>query len=240
MWTRVALAVSLVLAVPARAQEPPPGDGRLAVNPGVAEEASEVIADYAGDAGKSALMWAVSGIALAAYSIVAFSGGRGSDSALKYFSAVGAVGAGIGTFTSMRRGGELRALHQAINDDRAQTSDRMMLSREVVRDTGAELRRMHSALITSATSSLRAGCVTPVLLAGIAVYGFASGGERGPDLAGVSLAGAVGIGGPSMLYYLNIKRELKRMDGLMKRWNDNFPAEVINGGKKEGNTQWER
>lgn len=227
MWKRVALAALLTLSASAWGKGAPAGEARLAVNPGVAEEASEVISDYASDAGWASVMWMVSTAALTAYSVVAFSGGRGTDSALKYFSAIGAVGTGIGVVTSLRRRAQLRRLQFAIKEDWARSGSEMTLSGSVVRETGAELRRMHSALITSATSSLRAGCVTPVLLGGIAVYGFASGGQRGPDLAGVALAGAVGIGGPSMLYYLNIKRELKRMDGLMKRWNDSFPAGVF-------------
>ena len=77
----------------------------------------------------------------------------------------------------------------------------------------------------------------PVLLSGMGIFGFSLGGSAGADLAGISMAGAFGIGGPSMLYYLNIRRELKRMDGLMKRWNENFPAEEKQTKEKEGSNR---
>ena len=88
---------------------------------------------------------------------------------------------------------------------------------------------MHASLIAASAGSVRAGCIMPVLLSGMGVFGLSLGGSAGADLAGVSLVGAVGIGGPSMLYYLNIKRDLDRMDALMPRWNESFREK-----KKEG------
>jgi hypothetical protein len=66
----------------------------------------------------------------------------------------------------------------------------------------------------------------------MAVFGFAMGNPAGADLAGISASAALGIGAPSMLYYLNIKRDLDRMDALMKDWNQTF-RDI----KKEGVTQ---
>jgi hypothetical protein len=226
----VLLAAALAASARSGAQEQAAADNWLPADPAVAHDAAEVLGSEGSRSAESAWLWGASGAAMAAYSIVAFSGGHGKSGTLKYFSALGALGALIGVSTSVTRARQMSRLRLAVERDLAESGSSPGLRERTVREAGKELRMMHSALITTATSSLRTGCVLPVLLSGIAVFGLASGISSGPDLAGVCLAGGLGIGGPSMLYYLNVKRELPRMNALMRQWNGIFPAEAERKG----------
>jgi len=226
----ILVAAALAASVPSSALEPADGGKQLTVDPLLARDVADMLGVEGARATSSGWLWGASGAALAAYSIVAFAGGYGSESSLKYFSALGALGTAIGVSASVARGREMSRLRNAIEADLAESGPAPKLRERTVRETGKELRMMHSALITTATSSLHTGCVLPVLLSGIAIFGLASGLSSGPDLAGVSMAEALGIGGPSMLYYLNVRRDLPRMNALMGRWNGNFPAEAERKG----------
>ncbi|MEK7766478.1 MAG: hypothetical protein AAB368_09590, partial [bacterium] len=66
------------------------------------------------------------------------------------------------------------------------------------------------------------GCVVPVLLSGIGLYGLALGGATGDALAGVMLGGAMVAGVPSMLTYWSLQGRVRRLDGLLAHWNEAF------------------
>lgn len=197
-------------------------DGRLSVDRVLAEDAIQVCRAEESRATTSAWIWGIAGAGLAAYAITAFAGGHGSDSGLKYFAAIGAIGSGGGSWTAWSRRNSMRDLREAMAGEVAATGPDYGFSPGTIQRAGGEFRRLHASLISASAGSVRAGCIMPVLLSGMAVFGFSLGSSAGADLAGISFAGALGIGGPSMLYYLNIKRDLDRMDALMPRWSQTF------------------
>lgn len=204
-------------ALPARR-----ADGRIPVDRVLAEDAMQICRNEESRSAISAWIWGLTGAGLAAYAVSAFTGGRGSDSGLKYFAAIGALGTWGGCWNDLSHRGDMRALRTSMAGEVAATEPHTAFSPATARKVGGEFRVMHASLISASAGSLRAGCIMPVLLSGMSIFGFSLGGSAGADLAGISMAGAFGIGGPSMLYYLNIKRDLDRMDALMPRWNETF------------------
>jgi len=210
----------------------PRPDGRLPIDRSLISDSVQVLRNEETQSKYSAWIWGLSGAVLSYYAIRAFSGGQGSDSGIKYFAAIGALGSFGGCWNDLARRGDLMRLRTGLTGDVAATEPAPALTPETVRKIGGEFRMMHASLISASAGSVRAGCIMPVLLSGMAIFGFSMGNAAGGDLAGISMSGALGIGGPSMLYYLNIKRDLDRMDALMPRWNQSFREK-----KKEGLAQ---
>ena len=208
--------------------------GYRPIDRSLAEESIQVCREEESRARTSSWIWGLSGVALGSYAIAAFAGRHGNSSGLKYFAAIGTLGAAGACWNSSVRRWGMRELRNAMAIDVSASGADPGFSIETVRKVGNEFRKMHAGLLEVSEGSLRAGCVVPVLLSGMAVFGFAMGGTAGADLSGICLVGALGIGGPSMLYYSNIKRDLDRMDALMKKWDESFREK-----KKEGKTQWE-
>jgi len=204
----------------------------MSVDQDLAADSMQICREEGSRAAISAWIWGLTGAGLAAYAINAFAGGHGSDSGLKYFAAIGALGSSGGCWNALVHRDEMYSLRSAMASDIQSSEPDTAFTRETVRRVGTEFRVMHASLISASAGSIRAGCIMPVLLSGMGIFGFSMGGSAGADLAGVSMAGALGIGAPSMLYYINIKRDLDRMDALMPRWNESFREK-----KKEGLAQ---
>ena len=94
---------------------------------------------------------------------------------------------------------------------------------------GTTLRRMDRELHRSSEGALRAGCVVPVLLSGIGLYGILLDEPAGQQLAGVTLGGAMVIGVPSMLTYWGLNDRLEHLDALLQRWSATIETGISGG-----------
>ena len=83
-----------------------------------------------------------------------------------------------------------------------------------------ELVGLRDALAANASGGLRAGCVVPALLCGVAVFGYSLGEGTGRDLAGVCVISALVIGGPAVLNSWNINWRLRRIELLIALWRE--------------------
>ena len=193
------------------------------VSSDVPRDAVSVLKDEEARAGMSGIIWTVSFSILTTYAVWEFVSDESGSGDMKYFAAAGAVGALLSVLRSLDRGRQLSVLRISLETEMAPGEPpTQRLSANTVRAVGKELGSIHATLKEAASGSLRASCILPVLLSGIGVFGLGMGGPMGQDLAGISLAGALGIGGPSMLYYFGVQDDIERMDSLMNRWNGSF------------------
>jgi hypothetical protein len=206
------LAVLLVAAAgPLSADgEIPPPAGLPAATIGV-----ELDSSLAGDAAK---LMRVTGLS-AGYAGWVFIGKGSGEPVLTYVSLVGVLAGGVGLVQGIMRALEAATIARGLETapgpgGTLKVDPRTALAFE--RDLGA----LESGARVSARSALRAGCVVPVLLSGVAIFGLTAGGEAGEQLAGVALGGALAIGGPSMLSYWSSRGRLDRYESLKTRWND--------------------
>jgi len=221
------LAVLLVAAAgPLSADgEIPPPAGLPAATIGVeldsslAGDAAKLMREEEGKARGASWIWgSVTGLS-AGYAGWVFIGKGSGEPVLTYVSLVGVLAGGVGLVQGIMRALEAATIARGLETapgpgGTLKVDPRTALAFE--RDLGA----LESGARVSARSALRAGCVVPVLLSGVAIFGLTAGGEAGEQLAGVALGGALAIGGPSMLSYWSSRGRLDRYESLKTRWND--------------------
>lgn len=202
---------------------PPVPDAGLAA--AVAGEARTTLSDAASGQGTAMFVWGVTAAVSGGYAGWALSGRTHGASVLAYLAVAGFVGGLTGLGASAWRQHDLNGLIVRLDQDLARPAGPDPVLAPATRTLiGAELHAMHRELHRESEGALRAGCVLPVLLSGIGLYGALLNDAGGQQLAGVTLGGAMVIGVPSMLTYWGLSGRLERMDGLIKRWSDTFES----------------
>jgi len=209
-----ALLAVVALVVPAGAHGD--AEGEASVEPAaVAADARALLREEAERARLGTWMWAIAGTASAAYLASGWGGYHAAHPVLTPLAVVGALAASVGIGQGAVRQARLNGLRARLASDAAPGA-------AAVRDAGAELRAIQASARSVAAGGARAGCVVPVLLSGIGLYGLALGGATGNALAGVMLGGSLAAGVPSVLTYWSLRGRLERVDGLLARWNVAF------------------
>jgi len=214
------LAASAVRAGEASASPEVTGPGSVEV-----EAVRDVRDDFRAETSKSmraTWVWAAVAVGSGIYAGAALAGRAGGPPVAKYLSIVGVLAGLTGAAREGSRAhsiGKLRAgLEEGLNASAGEPVVR--LSAEVLEGTGTELHGRLNRLRRSSRGALRAGCVLPVLLGGIGIYGLTVSSSGGDVLAGVGVGGALVIGAPSMLSYFGLQERLKRTERLVARWDD--------------------
>jgi hypothetical protein len=179
---------------------------------------------------RAASLWGLwGGISIGYLGWEAVDPGQGSP-LMSCVSYVGVAAGILGFARDLSREKHLMKLNQSLNLDVATGGGPpYRLSRETAGAIRKEISSLGNSLRLASRSGLRAGCVIPVLLSGIAFYGLSTGTDTGENLAGLALGGALVIGLPSMLRYMSLKSRLKRVEGLMQIWDANS---LENGERK--------
>lgn len=195
--------------------------GEVAVATAMAASVRSHLAAERSSANRSLWGWSVIGIGSGVYAGLALAGSAGGGPATESVAWVGAVAGVVGVARALMRTREVTRLDRRLGSDvdRAAGSPAVPLGSETQAAIDRELRSRLTALRSSARGALRAGCVLPVLLAGIGAYGVSSGGAGGDALAGLGIGGALVIGAPSMLSYVGLQGRLARMEDLVARWD---------------------
>ena len=195
----------------------------------VSEEALSSTADFFRDEAargrKSARLWGATGLVSVATVTGGWAGLLEVPAAVNYLTCVLAVGGSLGTFQELARSRHYLSLVEALSSDTTPADTKGFW----VKEPTAELARMELASIQSSLeraseSGLRAGCVIPVLLSGVAIYGLSAGTEQGEDLAGIAVGAALVMAVPSMLRYWSLKTRLARVEGLIGLLDRNLPT----------------
>lgn len=195
--------------------------GEVAVYPAMAADLRSHLAAERSSASRGLWGWSIIGIGSGVYAGLALAGSAGGGPATESVAWVGAIAGVVGVTRALMRSREVAKLDRRLASDldRAGSSPTVMLVPETRAAIDRELRSRLTALRSSARGALRAGCVLPVLLAGIGAYGVASGGAGGDALAGLGIGGALVIGAPSMLSYVGLQGRMARMEDLVARWD---------------------
>ncbi len=217
-WDRVVMLAALLAVGRAAADEP------IAVAPAelpvpLAREAAAFARDAAAQARRGLWGWSTMGLAGGAYAGLVLAGRHPGPDWVASLSFVGAIAGVIGGVRSWMRSHELAALGNRLDPVAAGRGAEatMAVDLETRLAFERELFGTRRKLAASARGALRAGCVLPVLLGGIAGYGLLAG-RGGEELAGVSLGGALVIGAPSVLSYWGLNARLRRVDALAREW----------------------
>jgi len=226
---RAAVLVLVLAAVRAQGEETAPpvaGPGPNAIREAaVAGEARDTLSGAAAGQGTAMFVWGVTAAVSGGYAGWAFSGRTHGASVLTYLAVAGFVGGLTGLGAAAWRQHDLNGLILHLDQDLARPAGSdPVLAPATCALVGTELHRMHRELHRESEGALRAGCVMPVLLSGIGLYGVLLQDSGGQQLAGVTLGGAMVIGVPSMLTYWGLSGRLERMDGLMQRWSNTFES----------------
>jgi hypothetical protein len=201
----------------------PPGWADRGEAVAVAVDVRELFAGEISDESTGMLVWGITAVVSAGYAAAVFSGHAHGASVLTYLSVAGVAGGATRVGAGAWRQHELRGLERRLDEDLARPADAgPVLLPPTTTAVGAELRRMDTALHQESEGALRAGCVVPVLLSGIGLYGLLLDEPAGQQLAGVTLGGAMVIGVPSMLSYWGLSGRVDRMDRLLRRWSENL------------------
>lgn len=192
--------------------------------PSVVAEARAELATAAGSEGSAMFGWGVTALISGGYVVAVVTGSRHlGPPVLTYLAMAGLAGGMTGLSVAAWHKTRLRGLIVRLDQDLARPDPASPLLRPLTSGlVGGELHRRHRELHKASEGALRAGCVVPVLLSGIGLYGVLAEEPGGQQLAGVSLGGAMVIGVPSMLTYWGLSGRLERMDRLMRRWSDTF------------------
>jgi hypothetical protein len=181
----------------------------------VAAEARAALGGERERARRGTWLWAIAGTSSAAYLASGWGGYHAPHAVLTPLAVVGFLAAAVGVGQGAVRQAQLSGLEARLAAEGAPGP-------ATVRAVGAELRSIQASARSVAGGGARAGCVVPLLLSGIGLYGLALGGTTGDALAGVMLGGALAAGVPSVLTYWSLRARLERIDGLLARWNVAF------------------
>ena len=215
---RVVVLAALLVAARAGADDP------VAVAPAqvpvpLAARAADFTRDAATQARTGLWSWSTVGLAGGTYAGLVLAGRHPGPDWVASLSFVGAIAGVIGGVRSWMRSHELAALGNRLDPVAAghDLEATMAVDLETRAAFERELFGTRRKLEASARGALRAGCVLPVLLGGIAGYGLLAG-RGGEELAGISLGGALVIGAPSVLSYWGLNARLRRVDALAREW----------------------
>ena len=191
----------------------------IEIDAGLGRDAVKLMREEEGKARRASWIWgSVAGISVGYAGWVFIAKGNG-ESVLTYVSLVGILAGGVGLVQGIMRARETAAIASGLSSAPG-VAGTLRVEPRTALAFESDLSSMESEARVSARSALRAGCVVPVLLSGVAIFGLVTGGDAGEQLAGVALGGALAIGGPSMLSYWGSKGRLDRYQSLMTRWND--------------------
>lgn len=181
--------------------------------------------DEAARAEKSARLWGTTALVSAATAVGGWSGVLEVPAAVNYLTYVLAVGGGLGTFQELAKRKHYLGLAEALDSDRTPAgAGGFWIRKPTAERARAELASMKGSLETASESGLRAGCVIPALLSGVAIYGLSAGTEQGEDLAGLAVGAALVMAVPSMLRYWSLKTRLARVEDLIGLLDRNLPT----------------
>jgi hypothetical protein len=206
-------------AFPVHAEEAPSALPGLEVEAGLAGDCAKLMREEEAKARKSAWIWgALAGVS-AGYAGYVFAGKNTGEPVLTYVSLVAVVAGGVGLVQGILRAREADGLARGF-ESAPGPAGTVRVGPANAAAFERDLSSLELGARDSARSTLRSGCVVPVLLSGVAVFGLVQGGDSGDQLAGICLGGALAIGGPSMLSYWGLRDRLDRYQSLMTRWKD--------------------
>lgn len=195
--------------------------GEAAVSAAMAADVRSHLLTERTSASRGVWGWSIVGVGAGVYAGLALAGSADGGPATQSVAWVATIAGLVGVTRAVMREREVAKLerHLATDMDRAAAFPTVTLAPETRSGIDRELRGRLTALRSSARGALRAGCVLPVLLAGIGAYGVSSGGSGGDALAGLGLGGALVIGAPSVISYVGLQGRLVRMEDLVARWD---------------------
>lgn len=208
---------------PARADQPAVVSAERVVSPDLFMDVRSEFQAGRDHAITAAWVWSVVVVGSASYAIWSSTKEAHPVPVAQYGSYIGVLGGAVGLVQAMARAGHAGDLMAGLDRDQAANPSPIRLSPPTVQATDRELRGTQATLAARASGTLRAGCVVPMLLGGIGLYGLALRNPSGDDLAGLAIGGAVVVGGPSVLTYWGLKYRLERIDQLIQRWDEADP-----------------
>ncbi len=218
------MAVALMAARGFAEEAGPSGasaSGEAEVPPALAADVRVHLTNERASATRALWGWSIVGLGAGTYAGLALAGSAGGGPATESIAWVGTIAGLVGVTRAIFRGRVLSRIDDRLAVDFGRSADRSSVTlAALTRDeVDRELRARLTALRASSRGALRAGCVLPVLLAGIGAYGVSAGGSGGDALAGLGIGGALVIGAPSMLSYVGLQRRMARMEDLVARWD---------------------